>query len=253
MANFGNGGTNPGSVRAPALARNVIGVGALDILTERKTRPELGTGDAGRSHQARYPDTNRPPRRPMPIRIPRLGFHGEDQRLHAVCRGRGGARAQFFCVAPAVSIDPGQVYAFLILRRPETSVRQHHRRGTARPSQAAAWRFGAKVNLSHGQTSDVPINVNGVVANMFDGALCVGRRRQNNRHTTISTSTSLNPAGNVQASSNSSVGVFERARFQAAVANGQWKLRIRGQRIAGVQTVYWAAYIRGEPSPELPG
>jgi len=55
----------------------------------------------------------------------------------------------------------------------------------------------------------------------------------------------VDPDGAVRASSISIPSVFERARVSGRVAQGTWRLRIRGYNVpGGIQTVYWAAHVR---------
>ena len=75
------------------------------------------------------------------------------------------------CVVHPVCIDPGQVYAQLILsgQRPFPFDNTEGSGGIELPTNGWAW--WGKVSVSDGQRVDIPITISGERANTFDAAL----------------------------------------------------------------------------------
>src|SRR5262249_28038005 len=102
--NYGDGVT-PGSVKAPAVARNVIGVGAFDIVTGAQCRDQgLGPGSGGRIK----PDIQAPTGAQTVA-----GLHTDTSGATPFAAG-AAVLLRNFLLGTSGSIDPGQVYAFLI-------------------------------------------------------------------------------------------------------------------------------------------
>ena len=151
---------------------------------------------------------------------------------------------------PKGSIDPGQVYAQLILSG-QDPYPFNNTRGAGPielPTNGVAW--WGKVSVSDGVTIDIPLNVQWANANAFDAALWwpEGGVRILGFHLDWHSDIDLHlvdPGGAVRDSSVSIPSVFERARVGGRVSTGTWKLRIRGYRVPFLTpTVYWAAHVR---------
>ena len=148
------------------------------------------------------------------------------------------------------SIDPGQVYAQLILSGQQPYPFNNTSGAGPLRLPTDGWAWWGKVSVANGQTIDIPLQISGTRPNTFDGALwwpewafqfpLLGRIEV---HNDIDLHL-VDPSGVVRASSVSIPSVFERARVSGRVASGTWKLRIRGYHVTGSQTVYWAAHVR---------
>src|SRR5262249_4316677 len=78
-----------------------------------------------------------------------------------------------------------------------------------------------KLELPAGEDCRIPIEVSGIMANTFDGALWWpenARAPHNDIELHI-----VDPDGRPRASSDLALSVFQRARFRGTVANGEWK------------------------------
>ena len=148
------------------------------------------------------------------------------------------------------SIDPGQVYAQLILSGQQPYPFNNTSGAGPLRLPTDGWAWWGKVSVGNGQTIDIPLQISGTRPNTLDGALwwpewafqfpLLGRVEVHNDIDLYL----VDPAGVVRASSVSIPSVFERARVSGRVASGTWKLRIRGYNVTGSQTVYWAAHVR---------
>ncbi|MDQ3871978.1 MAG: S8 family serine peptidase [Chloroflexota bacterium] len=151
---------------------------------------------------------------------------------------------------PSGSIDPGQVYAQLILsgQRPYPFDNTEGAGPIQLPTNGWAW--WGKVSVSDGQRVDVPISIRSETAHTFDAALWwpEGGFRilgfEVDVHSDIDLSL-IDPGGVTRASSISMNSIFERCRVRGRVAAGTWTLRIHGFRVPLLPpTVYWAAPVR---------
>jgi hypothetical protein len=248
IAANGNNGPGANTVNVPAVAHKVIGVGNFDVAS--------GTQVASQS-RGPAPDGRFKPDIQAPTNTETASAASDTARR--VFTGTSGATPYAAGAAallrnwlrrPSGSIDPGQVYAQLILsgQRPFPFDNTQGSGGIELPTNGWAW--WGKVSVSNGQRVDIPITITGERANTFDAALWwpEGGFRilgfEIDFHSDIDLSL-IDPGGSTRASSISINSVFERVRVAGRVAAGTWKLRIHGFRVPLFPpTVYWAAHIR---------
>lgn len=248
IAANGNNGPGAGTVNAPANAHRVLGIGNFDV----QTLAQVNSQSRGPTPDNRFkPDIQAPTNT-------RTASNANDTALRtftgtsgATPYGAGAAALLRNWLRGASStIDPGQVYAQMILSG-QQAYPFNNTSGAGRinlPTNGHAW--WGKVSVSDGQTIEIslPIGWNG--SNTLDGALWWPETAFTfgpfvlESHNDIDLSL-VDPGGVTRDSSISIPSVYERARVSGAVVNGTWKLRIRGYNVAsGPQTVYWAAHVR---------
>jgi hypothetical protein len=155
-------------------------------------------------------------------------------------------------------VDPGQVYAMLILSGDEVGpFGTGTKTGAGRvrlPGSGTCW-WGKVWVSSAVRYVDVPIDVpSGTVR--VEAALWWPESTAVVAGATVDTHNDVNlelwsPSRSLSGSSRSVDGVFERARVDAAAGldAGQWHLRVKAETIrTGAQWVYWAASVL----PEIP-
>jgi serine protease AprX len=249
IAANGNNGPNASTVNTPANAHRVIGVGNFDV----QTQSQVASQSRGPSPDGRIkPDIQAPTNTETASNASDTAFRTFTGTSGATPYAAGAAALlRNWLRGSSGSIDPGQVYAQLILSGQQTF--PFNNTSGAGPIQLPTngWAWWGKVSVSNGATIDIPLNISGAGANTFDGALwwpesgglpipftSFGQHNDIDLHL-------IDPNGSERASSTSIASVFERARVSGRVAQGTWKLRIRGFRVPwGSQTVYWAAHVR---------
>jgi hypothetical protein len=248
IAANGNNGPAASTVNTPANAHRVIGVGNFDV----QTGNQIPGQSRGPAPDGRFkPDIQAPTNTETASSASDTAFRVFGGTSGATPYAAGAAALlRNWLRGTSSSIDPGQVYAQLILSGQQPSpFNNTSGAGPLRlPTNGLAW--WGKVSVSNGQTIDIPIAVSGGNANTLDAALwwpefvfrlpLIGRFEIHNDIDLYL----VDPGGTVRASSLSIPSVFERARVAGAVRNGQWKVRIRGYNVSGSQTVYWAAHVR---------
>jgi serine protease AprX len=241
IAANGNNGPNAGTVNTPANAHKVIGVGNYDVQTLAQiTSQSRGAAPDGRIK----PDIQAPTNT-------ETASNASDTALR-VFTGTSGATpyaagaawlVRTFLRGTSFSIDPGQIYAFLILSG-QQPYPFDNTTGAGRlilPINGQAW--WGKVSVGNQAMVDIPLSISGASPNTFDAALWwpeIATQTHNDIDLTL-----VDPGGAIQDASVSASSVFERARVAGPVAAGTWKLRLRGFSVpAGPQTVYYAAHVR---------
>jgi serine protease AprX len=255
IAANGNNGPNARTVNAPASAHKAIGTGNFDV----QTQAAIASQSLGPTPDNRIkPDIQAPTNTETASngcgwqQNCTAGGSGSDTAFR-VFGGTSGSTPYASGAAALLrnwlrgtssSIDPGQVYAQLILSGQTPAFNNTTGAGPLRlPTDGHAW--WGKVNVTNGETIDIPLGVGGA-PNTFDGALWwpetafqfLGITFEIHNDVDLSL---IDPSGTVRASSLSIPSVFERARVSVSVPTGTWKLRIRGYNVNGSQTVYWAA------------
>lgn len=241
IAANGNNGPNEGTVNSPANAHKVIGVGNFDV----QTQVQIDTQSRGPTTDNRFkPDIQAPTNTETASNVSDTALKIFSGTSGATPYAAGAAALlRNFLMGNSASIDPGQVYAYLILsgQQPYPFNNTSGAGQLRLPSDGLAW--WGKVSVSNGQTIDIPLNISGAAPNNFDGALWWPETASQN-HNDVDLSL-VSPTGVEESFSVSIPSVFERARVAGSVASGNWTLRIRGYNVpTGSQTVYWAAQVR---------
>jgi len=252
IAANGNNGPNASTVNTPAKAHKVIGVGNFDVQTQN----QVNSQSRGPAPDNRFkPDIQAPTNTETSSNgcawKQNCSAAGSDTAFR-VFGGTSGATPYASGVAAlarnwlrgtSFSIDPGQVYAFLILagQQPYPFNNTSGAGPLRLPTNGHAW--WGKVSVGDGMTIDIPLSLSGTNLNTFDGALWWPESAAQ-QHNDIDL-TLIRPNGTTADSSISIPSVFERAQAAGSVTSGTWKLRIRGFRVrTGAQVVYWAAHVR---------
>jgi hypothetical protein len=251
IAANGNNGPGANTVNEPAIAHKVIGVGDFDVLTQA----QITSQSRGPAPDNRFkPDIQAPTNAETASNG--CGWQqncstGGSDTAYWNFGGTSGA-TPFAAGAAALlrnwlrgsgSIDPGQVYAQLILSGQQPYPFNNTSGAGPLRLPTDGWAWWGRVTVNDGDTINIPLNISGGTANTFDGALW-WPETQSQTHNDIDISL-IDPSGAQRASSVSVASVFERARVGGSTTNGQWTLRIRGYRVpAGPQNVYWAAHVR---------
>jgi hypothetical protein len=240
IAANGNNGPNASTVNAPAIAHKVIGVGNFDVQTQAQVNSE----SRGPAPDNRFkPDIQAPTNSETASNANDTAFQVFTGTSGATPYAAGAAGLlRNWLRGTSFSIDPGQVYAQLILSGQQPY--PFNNTSGAGPLQLPTngWAWWGKVSISNGQVIDIPLNLNGENLNTFDGALW-WPETASQTHNDVDLSL-VDPNGNVVEYSISIPSVFERTRAAGRVDAGGWKLRIRGYNVTGTQTVYWAAHVR---------
>lgn len=253
IAANGNNGPNAGTVNAPASAHRVIGVGNFDVQTQAQV-----TGQSrGPTPDNRFkPDVQAPTNtETASTGCPFGQTCTQSDTAFRVLGGTSGstpygagaaALLRNWLRGTSFSIDPGQVYAQLILAGQQPFPFNNTSGAGPLRLPTDGWAWWGKVSVRDGDTIEIPLGV-GAGPNRFDAALWWPEGVLQLGFATIEFHNDidlaiLDPSGGVRDSSVSIPSVFERARVAGAIASGTWKVRIRGFDVPlAPQTVYWAA------------
>jgi serine protease AprX len=232
----GNFGPDAATVRSPAIAHKVLGVGGY--MTEDQSQ-YVGQG-RGPANDGRFkPDIQAPTRSET--------AHGSGDTALSVYGGTSGATP--YAAAAAMlgrnwlrqfgSYDNGQTYALMILwgQNPwpyDNTVGA----GPLRMGTGGNVLWG-KVAVVNNATIDIPIAI-GARRRVLDGALWWPETASQD-HNVIDLFL-FDPGGTERARGYSWNSVFERARVDGRLTPGTWRLRIQGYSVkTPAQIVYWAA------------
>ncbi|HET8678756.1 MAG TPA: S8 family serine peptidase [bacterium] len=247
IAANGNNGPNANTVNVPAIAHRVLGVGNFDV----QSLAQVTSQSRGPAPDGRFkPDIQAPTNTETASAASNTAFRVFTGTSGATPYAAGAAALlRNWLRGTSFSIDPGQVYAQMILSG-QTPYPFNNTRG-AGPLRLPTdgWAWWGKVSVADGVNVDIPLAIGGGSPNTLDAAIwwpewvarIFGIRLEIHNDIDLYL---INPSGSVRASSISIPSVFERARVSGAVTPGTWTLRIRGYRVTGTQTVYWAAHVR---------
>lgn len=248
IAIVGNRGPGAGTVGDPGNAHRVIGVGNFDV----QTQAQIAGQSRGPAPDGRVkPDIQAPTNTETASNASDTAF-GIFSGTSGASPYAAGAAALLrnWLRGASFSIDPGQVYAQMILSGQRTFPFDNTSgAGPLRlPTDGLAW--WGKVSVGNGLTIDIPLDVRGGTPNTLDGALWWPEAAYRFSFGRIDVHNDIDlhlidPSGSARASSVSIPSVFERARVSGPIQTGVWKLRVRGFSVPwGSQTVYWAAHVR---------
>lgn len=247
IAANGNNGDNASTVNTPANAHKVMGIGNYDV----QSGNQINSQSRGPSPDNRYkPDVRFPTNSETASSAGTAAF-----RVFSGTSGAtpyGGAAAALirnFMRGNRGSVDPGKVYAFIINsgQNPYPFNNDIGAGDLEMPLNGYAW--WGKVQISDGQTIEIPINVSQQNRNTFDAAIWWpeelvewgGIMPLIDKHDDIDLRI-IDPNGAIKDYSISVPSVFERVRYEGNVTTGIWKVRINGYDVTGTQTVYWIAF-----------
>jgi hypothetical protein len=239
IAANGNNGPGAGTVNAPANARRVIGIGDFDV----QSRMQILGESRGPTGDGRFkPDVQAPTRTVSASNASDTALRTSTGTSGATPYGAGAAALlRNWLRGTSLSIDPGQVYAQIILSGQQPYPFNNTSGAGPLRLPTDGWAWWGKVAIGAGQTINIPLGISGDSTNTFDGALWWPET--SSRHNDVDLYL-VDPSGIVQALSTSVPSVFERARVADAVANGTWTLRIVAFHVSGTQDVYFAAHVR---------
>lgn len=248
IAANGNNGPAASTVNTPANAHRVIGVGNFDV----QTQSQVNGQSRGPAPDGRFkPDIQAPTNTETASSASDTAFKTFGGTSGATPYAAGAAALlRNWLRGTSGTIDPGQVYAQLILSGQQPYPFNNTSGAGSLRLPTDGWAWWGKTSVSNGQTIDISLGISGANANTLDAALwwpetafslpIIGRVEVHNDVDLYL----VDPSGVSRASSISIPSVFERARVSGAIRNGTWRLRIRGYNVSGAQTVYWAAHVR---------
>ncbi len=238
IAANGNYGPAASSVASPGNAHKALGIGnyVVDTLAAVNSQGRGPTPDNRIKPDLQFPTNTE------------AASNASNTALQ-VFTGTSGATPYAAGVAALVrnwlkgksrSIDPGKVYAFMMLGGQQTYP-FNNTTGAGKFEMPlggkATW---GKVSVHNGKTIEISITV-GANQKQIDAALWWPETAAQ-QHNDIDLSI-VDPSGTTRTTSLSGPSVFERARFKGNLAKGTWKIKIRGFNVrTGSQTVYWAEH-----------
>ncbi len=243
IAANGNNGSAASTVNAPANAHRVLGIGNFDV----QTQAQIASQSRGPTGDNRFkPDIQAPTNTETASTGCPFGVScAQSNTAFRVFGGTSGATPYAAGAAALVRnflrggtgvIDPGNVYAFLIMAGQQPAFNNTTGAGPVRLPVNGTFAIG-RVTVSNGQTIDIPFGVSGS-PNRVDAALW-WPETTSQTHNDVDLLI-LRPTGFAGAVSASISSVYERARVTSSITTGTWKVRIQGFSIAAPQTVFWA-------------
>ena len=253
IAANGNNGPASATVNTPANAHRVIGVGALDV----DSLAQMNYQSRGPTDDNRYKPDIQAPTNAI------TASNGCGWKNNCIGAGNNTATKSFGGTSGATpfasgaaallrnwlkihsgSIDPGQVYAQLILAGDDEYPFNNTVGAGLVKLPTNGWAYWGKVTVAQGSVIDIPITVSSSDT-LIDAALWWPEGSSLailDQHSDVDVQI-IDPSGTVRDSSISIPSVFERARVSGSLPGGTWKIRIKGYSVPFLpQTVYWAAH-----------
>ena len=255
VAANGNKSNGPATIASPGNAHRVIGTGRTDLGSTSPSADQLEgpTTDGRLKPDVQAPSSSETAR----------GNNNTDYRTFSGTSGAtpyaSGAAALLrnWLRGTSFSIDPGQVYAQLILSGQLTGP-MNNTNGAGMlglpVNGRASW---GKTTVSRGDVIRIPFNVSGTNNVVVDAALWWPEGHEgpvlgnnafiagmfDNFHSDIDLRI-VDPNGSIRAISQSVNSIYERARATGTIQPGTWIIEIRGYDTwASSRPVYWAAHV----------
>ena len=255
VAANGNVSNGPASIASPGNAHRAIGTGRTDLGSTVPSNDQLEgpTTDGRLKPDVQAPSSSETAR----------GNNNTDYRTFSGTSGAtpyaSGAAALLrnWLRGTSFSIDPGQVYAQLILSGQLTGP-MNNTNGAGMlglpVNGRASW---GKTTVTRGDVIRIPFNVSGTNNVVVDAALWWPEGHEgpvlgnnaifagmfDNFHSDIDLRI-IDPNGSTRASSLSINSIYERARVTGTIQPGTWIIEIRGYDTwASNHPVYWAAHV----------
>jgi serine protease AprX len=244
IAANGNFGPAPSTVRSPAIAHKVIGVGAYNV--ESPTTPVAAFSGRGPATDGRFkPDITAPTDTETASAASATAMQSFGGTSGATPYAGGAAMLLRNWLRLFGTFDNGQVYSQIIEAGQRPWPFDNNEGAGALQLITCAGAFWGKASVaSTGAVIEIPLGIAPPRDQGFEAALWWPESASES-HDDIDLKL-INPAGAVVASSLSGVSVFERLRVADSLATGTWKLRIEGFSVTSApQTVYWSADARG--------
>ncbi len=243
IAANGNFGPNARTVRSPAIAHKVIGVGGFDV----ETLTTLASQGEGPATDGRFkPDIQTPS-------LTETASTASSTAQHTFTGTSGatpyaaiaGALTRNFLRGTSSVIEPGHVYARMILSGQRVWPYDNEEGAGDLKMPTCGVHFFGKVNInSTGSVVDIPLGVSTLHNDGLEAAIW-WPERVSESHDDVDIHI-IDPFGTEKGLGFSAMSVFERARATGPLSTGTWKLRIKGFSIAsGPQPVFWSAVLKG--------
>lgn len=235
----GNFGPGDGTVRSPAIAHKVLGVGGIFV----KDKTQYNSQGRGPATDGRYkPDIQTPTFSETASNASNTALQVFGGTSGATPYASGAVMLARNWLHQFGTYDNGQTYAFMIIYG-QDSYPYNNTTGAGQLRMATnGWAWWGKLIVTDGLTIDIPINISSGKDD-FDAALW-WPENAGSPHNDIDVHL-IDPSNVERDRGFSAVSVFERAKVAGSLTAGLWKLRIRGFSVnPGGQVVYWAAHIR---------
>lgn len=243
IAANGNSGPNASTVNAPANAHKVIGVGNFDV----QTLGEIASQSRGPTEDGRIkPDIQAPTNTETASNVSNTALKGFGGTSGATpYAGGAAALLRNFMRGTSFTIDPGHVYARLILSG-QQPFPFNNTSGAGRlrlPTEGLTWWGKTFVSraFSSATTVDIPINATSGIKTLDAAAWWPESASENHAGIYLYL---IDPSGTIRATSNNVSSVFQRVRVSSLtfLSTGIWKIRIRaGSGLFLNKPVYWSA------------
>lgn len=227
------------TVRSPALAHKVIGVGAYDVQT-------LATPDyQSRGPTSDYrikPDIQAPTNTETASSASNTGLRVFGGTSGSTPYAAGGAALLKNRLSSYGTTEPGHTYARMILSGNKVYPFDNIEGGGDLVLPTNSWATWGKVSVYSGSVIDIPINV-GSGKTKLEAALW-WPEGATEAHDDVDLYI-IDPSGTQRSSSISSPSVFEHAKYSGSLAVGTWKIRIKGYSVpSGPQLTYWTVDLK---------